>query len=470
MNAFTYMFAGYLLLMMVIGVYFSKKMKGMGDFLVAGRKLNLTLTTATLMATWTGAAAITGYTGWCYYCGYSMLWIAFATTPSLIIIGLLFARKLRKLALYTVPDLLKLRYDKKTSGVSAVLIAIYCIGLVSVNIKGGATVMSTVFGWDISYAMLLVAAIIIAYTTLGGLWAVAWTDLIQFLILSIGLVVVVPFTLKEVGGWSVLHATLAEMDPAHLRIFEYAPYKTILAWFIIIYASNFIAPDIYQRMYAAKNERTARLAIGITGMWDTVLTMIALLLGMAAFVIFSGEIEGDMALPMLINKLFPGVFGAFVMVAIMAVVMSTADSLLVVASGTFVEDFYKGFINPKVSEEHALKLIRVMTVVSGLIALALGYYFESIMDGILFASSVYAAGLFIPIMSAFYWKRGTKEAAFISALLGGGITIAWRIIYGAEASIDPVLPGIAVSIVSFVVISFLTKMPEEEKLKPFENI
>jgi len=92
------------------------------------------------------------------------------------------------------------------------------------------------------------------------------------------------------------------------------------------------------------------------------------------------------------------------------------------------------------------------------------------MDGILFASSVYAAGLFIPIMSAFYWKRGTKEAAFISALLGGGITIAWRIIYGAEASIDPVLPGIAVSIVSFVVISFLTKMPEEEKLKPFENI
>jgi len=88
------MFVGYLVLLIAIGFYFSKKMKGMGDFLVAGRKLNLPLTTATLMATWTGAAAITGYAGWCYYCGYSMLWIAFATTPSLIIIGILFAKNL----------------------------------------------------------------------------------------------------------------------------------------------------------------------------------------------------------------------------------------------------------------------------------------------------------------------------------------------------------------------------------------
>lgn len=470
MNAFTYMFVGYLVLLIAIGFYFSKKMKGMGDFLVAGRKLNLPLTTATLMATWTGAAAITGYAGWCYYCGYSMLWIAFATTPSLIIIGILFAKKLRKLALYTVPDLLKLRYDKKTGGVSAVLIAAYCIGVVAGEIMGGAAVMSTIFGWEFAHAMLLVAVIVIAYTTLGGLWAVAWTDLIQFLILSIGLVIAIPLTLKEVGGWSGLHISLAEMDPAHLGIFEYAPYKMILAWFIIIFASNFIAPDIYQRMYAAKDERTARLAMGITGMWDTILTMIALVLGMAAFVIFAGEIEGDMALPMLIDKLFPGIFGAFVMVAIMAVIMSTADSLLVVASGTFVEDFYKGFINPKVTEEYALKLIRVMTIVSGLIALALAFYFESIMDSILFASSIYAAGLFIPVMSAFYWQRGTKEAAFISALLGGAVTIIWRIIYGAEASIDPILPGIAISIVSFVVISLLTKTPEEEKLKPFESI
>jgi SSS family solute:Na+ symporter len=442
MHRFTIIFGAYLFFLVIIGVYSSRKLKDAEDFLVAGRKLNLPLTSATLMATWTGAAAITGYTGWIYEAGFSMLWIALATTSSLLLISLVLSKKLRRLALLTVPDILERTYDKRTKHIGALLISVYCIGIVSGELLGGAHIMSAVLEWDFSEALLLTAAIVIGYCFLGGLWAVAVTDLFQFLLLASGLVITVPLTLQKMGGWTVLHQEVFTLDPNHLTICGYSTIDMIVAWFIIIFASNFIAPDIYQRMYAAKNERTARVAMGLTGLWDIFLTMSAVILGMSAFLYFQGSVETDFALPQLLVELFPGILGSILMVTLLAVIMSTADSLLVVAGGTVFHDVL-GF-------KSGLKWIRVLTVVCGLLSLGLCFYFESIMDSILFSSSVYAAGLFIPVISAFAWKKGTKDAAFYSCLGGGAITVLWRIL-GLPS--DPVLSGIFLCFLLFVGIS-----------------
>lgn len=372
-----------------------------------------------------------------------MMWIAVATTTSLLLIGLVLSKRLRKLSLLTVPDILEKYYDKRTKNGGALLIAVYCIGIVSGELLGGAHIMSAVLGWDFSTTLLLTAAIVISYCLLGGLWAVAATDLFQFLLLSCGLVIAVPFTLHKMGGWTLLHQQVAYLDPDHLNIFGYASFDMIVAWVIIIFASNFIAPDIYQRMYAAKTGRTARLAMGITGLWDVFLTVAAVVLGMSAFVYFQGNITPDLALPQMVTELFPGVVGSFLMVTLLAVIMSTADSLLVVAGGTVCHDVL-GF-----RTKSQVKWVRGFTVLCGLVSLGLCFYFESIMDSILFSSSVYAAGLFIPIISCFVWK-GTKDAAFCACLGGGGVTIAWRIL---EWGLDPVIPGILVCLLLFVGIS-----------------
>ena len=443
-STFTSLVGLYLLLMVLIGVYSSKKLRTLEDFLVAGRKLNLPLTSASLMATWTGAAAVTGYTGWIYEAGYSMMWIAVATTTSLLLIGLVLSKRLRKLSLLTVPDILEKYYDKRTKNGGAFLIAVYCIGVVSGELLGGAHIMSAVLGWDFSTTLLLTAAIVIGYCLLGGLWAVAVTDLFQFLLLSCGLVIAVPFTLQKMGGWTLLHQQVGYVDPDHLSIVGYASFDMIVAWFIIIFASNFIAPDIYQRMYAAKTGRTARLAMGLTGLWDVFLTVAAVVLGMSAFVYFQGTVNPDLALPQLLIELFPVGFSSFLMVTLMAVIMSTADSLLVVAGGTVCHDFL-GF-----HKKSPLKWVRGFTLVCGLVSLGLCFYFESIMDSILFSSSVYAAALFIPVISCFVWKKGTNDAAFYSCVSGGVVTILWRIL---QLGLNPVIPGICVCFFLFVGIS-----------------
>ncbi len=444
MNTFTLLFGVYLFVLILIGLYSSRKLKNLEDFLVAGRKLNLPLTSATLMATWTGAAAITGYTGWIYEAGYSMVWIAVATTTSLLLIALLLSRKLQKLGVLTVPDILEKHYDRRTKHVGALLISMYCIGIVSGELLGGAHIMAAVLGYNFDVALFLTALIVISYCLLGGLWGVAVTDLFQFFLLASGLVIAVPLTLQKMGGWSFLHQSIAHLDPDHLNIFGYATFDMIVAWFIIIYASNFIAPEIYQRMYAARTERTAQVSMGVAGLWDVFLTVAAVILGGSAFVYFQGGVETDLALPKLLVDLFPGIAGSFLMVTLLAVIMSTADSLLVVAGGTLSHDFF-GF-----GEKSQLKWVRFFTVLSGVVALCLCFYFESIMDSILFSSSVYAAGLFIPVISCFVWKKGTKDAAFYSCISGGGVTLVWRIL-GWE--LDPVMPGILVCFLLFVAIS-----------------
>ncbi len=441
---FTLLFAGYLVCTVIVALYASRKLRNLEDFLVAGRKLTLPLTSASLMATWTGAAAITGYAGWIYEAGYSMLWIAVATTTSLLLIALVLSRRLQRLGVLTVPDILKNTYDERTKNVGAVIIAVYCIGIVSGELLGGAYIMSAVLEWDFSDALMLTSGIVIGYCLLGGLWAVATTDVVQFLLLGSGLAVAVPLTLKKMGGWTLLHESVVTADYHHLDVLGYVSADVILAWFIIIFASNFIAPDIYQRMYAARTERTARLAMGITGLWDVFLTMAAVVLGLSAFVHFQGSIEPDLALPQLLVELFPGIAGSFLLVCLIAVIMSTADSLLVVAGGTLCHDVC-GF-----DQKSALKWVRGFTLLCGVISLGLCFYFESIMDSILFSSSVYAAGLFIPVISVFVGKKGTKDAAFYSCLGGGGLTIVWRILGWTP---DPVLPGILLCLALFVGIS-----------------
>jgi SSS family solute:Na+ symporter len=441
-NIFAAVCVGYLFLLGLTGVYFSRKLKSVEDFLVAGRRLTLPLTSASLMATWTGAAAVTGYTGWIYEFGYSMVWIAVATTSSLLLMALVLSKRLRRLALLTVPDILEKYYDRRTKHTGAFIIALYCIGIVSGELLGGAHILSAVLGWDFYATLLLTAAIVIGYCLLGGLWAVAVTDLFQFFLLSGGLAAAVVLTLHNMGGWSALHHQVSLLAPDHLHVTAYAGVETIVAWFIIIFASNFIAPDIYQRMYAAKTERTARLSLGLTGLWDVFLTMAALILGLSAFLYFQGSIETDLALPQLLVELYPGAFSSVLMVALLAVIMSTADSLLVVAGGTVYHDV--------LGLTSGLKQVRLFTAVCGVISVGLCFYFESIMDSILFSSSVYAAGLFIPVVSCFIWKKGTKDAAFYSCLAGGGVTCAWRIL---GWGLDPVLPGIFVCLLLFVGIS-----------------
>ena len=373
-----------------------------------------------------------------------MVWIAVATTTSLLLIALFLSRKLQRLALLTVPDILQKHYDKRTKTVGALLISVYCIGIVSGELLGGAHILSAVLGYNFHAALLFTAVIVILYCFLGGLWAVAVTDLFQFLLLACGLVIAVPVTLSKMGGWSILHEGIYNLDPDHLSISGYATLDMVVAWFIIIFASNFIAPDIYQRMYASKNQRTARLAMGFTGLWDVFLTITAVILGGSAFVYFQGSVQTDLALPQLLVELFPGILGSFLMVTLMAVIMSTADSLLVVAGGTLYHDFLG------VGQGSELKWVRIFTVLSGIVSVGLCFYFESIMDSILFSSSVYAAGLFVPVISCFVWKKGTKDAAFFSCLGGGAVTIVWRIL---EWEIDPVIPGICVCFLLFAGIS-----------------
>ncbi|MFQ6087400.1 MAG: sodium:solute symporter [Candidatus Methanofastidiosia archaeon] len=433
---FLKLFLAYLILVLLIGISISKRVKKFEDFMVAGRRLSFPLTTFSLMATWTGAAAITGYTGWIYGAGFSMIWIAFCTTSALLFVGLVFARRLSGLALYTIPELLLKRYGKGTQRIGALTITLYCTGMVSAQLLGGAAILSVVLGWSYESSILLSSLVIITYTALGGLWAVALTDFFQFFVLGTGLILAIPLTLYKVGGLSQM---LSSLPTEHLDPLTYAPPLQILSWFLIIFPSILIDPAIYQRIYASKTPRIARLSLGFTGIWDFFLTLITLILGLSAFSLYAGE-EVDLALPTVIKTVFPEFLGAFILVAILAAVMSTADSFLLVGAGTLTKDL--------LNREGMLK-VRVITVVLGFLAILIALYFSEIMYAVLFSSAVYVAALFIPIMGVFL-KFGGPKGAFLSAIAGGGTAILWRIL---NLSPDPIIAGILTSAIIFLGVS-----------------
>jgi len=324
-------------------------------------------------------------------------------------------------------------------------------------------------GIDYKTGMIIAAVVIVIYTMVGGLKAVAWTDFFQWIILFIGISLAIFFVLKRVGGWTEMHTQLGASEATDWMLNPMAVFdvKTIVSFFFIFTLPFIIDPIMYQRCFAAKTPRIARIAVTLTGLFDAFLTFGAIVIAFGAVIIFGG-VEGfvpDSSFPMVIKEVIPGFFGVVILIALIAAVMSSADTTLLISGGTISQDYYKTIAkNP--DQDKAKKITVYSIPAFAVLAIFLGWQFEHIMDVCIFSFTVFVAGSVLPILGAFYFKRATNAGAIASMIGGGGTAIVWKIA-GEPGGWDSVLPGLAVSIILYFLVSFLTEKPDTSKLEPF---
>ena len=456
-------FGIYMLVVLGIGVYFFKKNKNREDYYVGGRSISALHVGLSIAATDVGGGFSIGLGGLGYMIGLSGSWLLFTGIVGAWLSAVLIIPKIKKIdakhKLLTFPDFLRLRYDEKVASTAAVISGIGYLGFTGAQVLAGAKLASaTIFNRPplglnpFQFSILIIAVVIILYTVLGGLKAVIFTDTVQWIVLFSGLIFfAIPFALVKIGGFSALVDAL----PHDFFSLTNLSFVQFFNWMVTIVPIWFVAMTIYQRIYASRDVKTAKIAWYIGGLFEyPLMAFTGVFLGLCSRVLFSG-IDGEMGIPLLIRDVLPVGAAGIVVAAYFSAIMSTADSCLMASSGNVTNDLIRRYVLKKTGEKHMVIISQVATLVIGLLALLIAISFTSVLDAILLAYSFMVSGLLVPTLGAYFLKRNSSSAAFWSMLAGGSTTLAMKIFHLVlPLGLDQTLAGILVSALVFFAIHF----------------
>ncbi len=462
----------YFLIIFGVGIYAARFIKDNTDFLLAGRRLGLLLATAALCATHFGGGFVMGTGEWGFDFGLTGMSYAIGVGLSLVILGFVAAKKMRKLSLFTVPDYLELRYQSKVVRfLGALLSLVAIVGIIGAQVWASRGALG-ILGIDPTTAAVIATSLFIIYTVASGLWGVTLTDAIQLLIIFIGVPIAGVLGIQSAGGFAGIRENIAGLQMEVTTEAFFSPLGAgiglVLMAIIPTIMYTLIGQDFYQRLFAAKDEKTSFNAAILAGVLLIVFAIFPTMAGMASRGIFGEEIASAEAIPMLVTEVLPVGVAAIIVAAIIGAIMSTADSLLVAGTSHITNDIYVKLINPEAENEpkKLLLISRVFTLIIGVLALVMALTFEAIIGLLLMSYTLYAAGVFIPVVLGLYWRRGTAAGA-IAGIVGGSIVgiageVGW--IDFADIAVIGELPiiviGALVSLVFYLVFSFATKPPE----------
>jgi SSS family solute:Na+ symporter len=308
---------------------------------------------------------------------------------------------------------------------------------------------SAAFDFNLTTAVLVMSVVIVAYTALGGLQAVVYTDTVQWGILFIGLIGLgIPLGYRAVGGAQGLKEAL----PHEFFSLGNITALQFMTWMVTIVPIWFVAMTLYQRIHASRDIATARRAWFVAGLleWPCMAFMGATL-GMFARVLFPTA-EPEMGLPLLVRDVLPVGATGLVLAAYLAAIMSTADSCLLASVGNVIDDIVGRTVAPSTSERAKLVSSRILTLVIGFGSVSFALYVPRVIDSILLAYSFMVAGLFFPTLAALFWRRASGIAAFWSIVLGGGTTVALTV-FDMTDRLDPVFYGVSISGIVLVLLT-----------------
>lgn len=450
----------YLIVILAVGAYFARRTRGLVDFFVAGRKVGTWACTATLCATIVGGSVTIGMAGIGFEMGLTGAWWLFVGSAGLIILAATFGGKVRKLAVYTLPELVGRLYDKRMRLAASILIVMAWVGVIAGQILAAGWILSTLLGWPMIVSTIASTSVFIAYTFLGGQRAVVRTDLIQFVLILVGVcLLAAPLALMRVGGLVGLEASL----PSGHFSFPTSPSMSgfgVISLFLLVGLTYVVGPDIYSRIFSAKDESTAKKSAVISSLCLIPIALLIVLIGMSARAMFPG-ISPEQSIPTIIREVLPIGLSGITLAAFLAALMSSADTLLMTTSTISAWDIYKQHINPRASDGEVLRVSRVTMIAIGLLALAIALWVGEVISALVFAYTIFSSGLIIPIIAGFYRKKiGVNSNGALAGLIGGGgAALAWRIF--EVPTPEPVIIGMLVCLTLLIIVSKL--MPENHR-------
>ena len=469
----TYLIAilGYLVLLFVFGLRLTKRLKKKEDFLVAGRTLTAPILVGTLLATWIGSGDIFSVSDLSYNHGYSSLigssggWLG-------IIIVFFIAGRVRKFGQFTVPDILEARYNTWARVLATIATIIAYLTIVSYQFRGGGWVLNIITDNKVSIksGIIIVAVFVITYTLLAGMISVAYLDIFNGIIMITGILLALPFLIHNVGGMETIVANVTPRSH---------PFLGNMTW---IQAMGYMVPtfllalgnaNMYQRFFSARDEKEARKSV-VGWVLGVILLGVALqslaVVGSSYFKGLEAKEAGQIII-LVAHKGVPVAVGCFLLVAVMAIIISTANSFLLVPATNVIRDIYQRFINPGLPDKKMILYSRLTVIVLGVISYSLISFFPRILDAAYAAYTVYGAGITPALMAVFFWKRATVQGGVLSILGGLVTTVVWEIINKVQGQlplgVPAIYPALICSLALLIGISLLTPKPSPEKWQAF---
>jgi len=433
MSVLDYLIFGvYMAAILGVGVYHFRRNGDAEDYYVGGRDIAPSHVGLSIVATDVGGGFSIGLGGVGFLMGLSGSWLLFTGLVGAWLAAVLLIPRLKKIDRHhrfmTYPDFLRHRYDSRVAVLAALISGIGYLGFTAAQMLAGAKLASATivpenpFGMDqVTFALLVIAVITVLYTMIGGLKAVIYTDTVQWIILLAGLLLVtVPVTLMKIGGFGAL---VEALPPSHFSLTAIKPAKFI-NWMVTIVPIWFVGMTLYQRIYACRNEREAKKAWYIAGLFEyPVMAFTGVFLGMCARVVFP-EADPEQAMPMLISQVLPVGVAGIVVAAYFSAIMSTADSCIMAASGNFTNDLlFRSVLRGRQHGSAGLLISMVVTLLIGVGAVLLAVQFTTVLDAILQAYAFMVSGLFIPTLGALFWRRGSSVGALLGMAGGGTFTL-----------------------------------------------
>ena len=449
----------YLVGMLLVGFIVGKlKIKNSSDYMVTGRRMGLFMVAFSLSANNVGGGSTTGlaakaFGSW----GMSAVWYVLAASIAMIPLAF-FAPKIRKTMAVTIPEVVQRRFGKSASTFSAVLniLALFC--LTSSQIAASGSVVSTLTGIPLNVCLLIAGLVVVLYTMLGGMIADQISDLVQFIIIFVGLAIATPFVLNGAGGWN---AIAEKLPPVQLDF-------TKIGWVVIIgyifnYFCTFLSgPEMVSRFETAKDEKTAKGASLLSAVLMAAMSIFPTLLGLAALSLqdsLPGLAENGSNAMMAVTSVYaPPIITGLISAAIISATMSSADSNLLCMSTMFIKDIYLNLIRKKpLDDRKVITLTRVCNVVACLIAMCISFLGISLVTMNTFAFAIRCAGPFAAYGLGLVVPRATKNSGLISIVTGTIGVIVWQILSGGDfyLGILPVVFGCGVGVITFFLVNLI---------------
>ncbi|HEY48960.1 MAG TPA: sodium:solute symporter family protein [Dehalococcoidia bacterium] len=460
----------YFAVMVAIGAYVYRKRQASSNdgFFVANRSGTTLLIAGSLCATFIGSSVVVGMVGRGYRMGFSGAWWLLVGTIGLLILGFFFARKVRRFGLYTLPELVEGQFGSKAGLAASVLIVVAWIAIIAAQIIAAGKVLTVFTSLDLSQLMTISAFIFVLYTVLGGQYSVIRTDLVQFGILIVGILVTLGFVVDRVGGVGELASSLPS-EHFSLPVSSSFGWYELLVLLILTGSTYVVGPDMYSRLFCARDEAVARKSAFYAGLIAIPVAFIIVLIGMAALVLFpdihaqhpelSYAQASELAYPTVIENVLPVGVAGLVAAALLAAIMSSADTVLLTTSTILTQDIYKR-ISPNMTERTSLIITRLGVIVIGAIALVIAWQRPGIISSLLLAYTIFTSGIVVPVIAGFYRdKLKVNSAGAIAAIIGGGGTALAinRLTAAGWLNVDKLeLVGFGVCIILLFGVSWIT--------------
>jgi len=466
----------YLVGMVLIGIYASKKVKDDTDFLVAGRSMGPILLAGGLAATELGGGTSIGivekaYGEW----GMSSIWYIATMAITFVVLAFI-APTLRNVLVKTVPEFFRKRYGESNSIVTTIILILPMVGIAAAQIIASSTILTVMTGWDFVLSTAIVTAVVVAYSTLGGMFALAYTDIVQIAIIVLGMILVIPFALSNGGGWEYITDAVPKEK---WSLFEGMGVWTMIGLTVMYIGSFTVGQEVVQRYYSARDAKAARNASYITSALYITFAFVPAIIGILLYgMVQNGTIDsailsqysGEYALPVMAMEVLPSFVIGILFAALISATMSSASSDLMAAASLFSNDIYKRYIKKSAESKEILKVTKIGMIVVGV----LGFFvaisdFGSIIDLLMFSFALRAGGAFLPFLIGHFWNRPSATASMLS-LIFGSLTVA-----GVENGIipffglEPILLGIPVSALFFFGATYLWPNTNNDFGLEYEN-